>query len=297
MKLYLTGADGMVGTALTEALAANPSTEDWTVRGVSVKDFDIADPQPVHASIAEFAPDIVVHAAAIAIVDTCETKPGRAIRVNVAGTYNVAQVCRRHGARLVYLSSDYVFDGAHPPPAEYSETDVPCPVSVYGLTKLAGEHITATVPDHLIIRTSWLFGGTDESTDLVLATIRQAQRGQRPRLIDDQRSGPTYTLDLADTIVELLDRGVTGTVHVANGGAATWYQVGEFALAVVDAGLAGACPPIGVALRDCGFRGARPHNSTLHTGRLADLGLALPHWSDAVARYTATLVPRPAVVA
>jgi dTDP-4-dehydrorhamnose reductase len=293
MKIYLTGADGMLGTALIAALNAEPSTCDWVVRGVSIRDFDIADPEPVQASIAEFKPDVVLHTAALAIVDTCETSPAQAIRVNVAGTYNVAHACLRHGARLAYLSSDYVFDGTEPPPSGYTEADMPNPVSVYGLTKLAGERITEAVPEHLIIRTSWLFGGTDERTDVVLGALRQAQRGQRPRLIADQHSGPTYTPDLARTILALLARGVTGPVHVANTGAASWYQVGRFALARAGAGLS----PVPVAMDDAGFRASRPRNSTLHTGRLDELGLALPHWSDAVTRYLETLVPQSALAA
>ncbi|MBB5077974.1 dTDP-4-dehydrorhamnose reductase [Nonomuraea endophytica] len=279
MRIYLTGADGMLGTALRAELAADPLTEGWGVRGVSVADFDIGDPGAVRASVEDFAPDVVIHTAAHAIVDECEADPQLALRVNVAGVRNVADACRRTGSRLVYVSSDYVFDGADTPDGGYRETDTPGPLSVYGLSKLAGERIAATVDDHLVIRTSWLFGGSDERTDNVLAMIRQTERGERVRLIHDQFSCPTYTVDLARAMVLLLKRGTAGTLHVANTGSASWFDVARVAL-----GREGrAAEP--VALDDCGFLGRRPRNSTLSTGRLKHLGITMPDWSDAVSRY------------
>ncbi|HVK25511.1 MAG TPA: dTDP-4-dehydrorhamnose reductase [Actinokineospora sp.] len=287
MRVYLTGADGMLGTALSEAIATDPSTQDWSVRGVSRDDFDIADHAAVAASVSAFGPDVVVHAAAHAIVDDCEADPRMAMRVNVAGTHNVADACRRGGARLVYLSSDYVFDGAAPPPGGYRETDPPSPLSVYGLTKLAGERISQTVPEHLVVRTSWLFGGADERTDNVLATVRRAARGAKSELIDDQFSCPTYTRDLAQALVFLLSGDVRGTVHAANAGTASWFEVAKVALAAYDAALPADLLP--VALDEQPFLGGRPRNSSLHTGLLATLGHAMPHWTDAVVRFCGEL--------
>lgn len=286
-RLYLTGADGMLGTALIEALHANDSTASWTVRGVSVRDYDIADPAATLDSISEFGPDIVVHAAAHAIVDDCEADPKHAFRVNTMGVRNTVEACRRVGSRLVYISSDYVFDGVNPSPGGYREADSPNPLSVYGQTKLAGEHIVATLQDYLIIRTSWLFGGADERTDNVLATVRQAQSGKRVELIGDQFSCPTYTVDLAFAMVHLLtlDPPPTGTVHMANSGTANWHQVGVYALSVIDATLAKRLEPEAIALDDCKFLGERPRDSTLNTGRLAELGYRLPPWTDAVSRF------------
>jgi dTDP-4-dehydrorhamnose reductase len=288
-RIYLTGADGMLGTALLGELAAGPETARWVVRGVSIADFDIGDADATSRSIEAFEPDIVVHAAAHAIVDDCEADPKMAMRVNVAGTRNVATACRRVGARLVYVSSDYVFDGRDTPPGGYRETDTPSPVSVYGLTKLAGERISATVDDHLIIRTSWLFGGTDDRTDNVLATIRGALRGVPTRLIDDQFSRPTYTVDLARAVAFLLTRGVTGTIHVANEGTASWHEVGHAALAAYDPGLAGRITAEPVSLHELALLGGRPLDSTLNTDRLAALGCRLPSWRDAVRRFCAAM--------
>ncbi len=297
MRLYLTGADGMLGTALTAALREDPSTSDWPVLGVSADDFDIADADAVHRSIDAFRPDVVVHAAANAIVDECEANPELALRVNVTGTHNVAQACRRHRSRLVYLSSDYVFDGARTPPGGYREADAPNPLSVYGRTKLAGERISATVADHLIVRTSWLFGGARERTDNLLATIRQAQRGQRARLVYDQYGCPTYTVDLAHAITYLLtrDEPVTGTVHIASTGSTSWHHAGALALAAFDPDLARTHAPEPVALDDCGLLAGRPRNSSLSSDRLAGIGFPMPSWYDAVHRFAAALADAAAV--
>ncbi|MFI5494173.1 SDR family oxidoreductase [Actinoplanes sp. NPDC051859] len=283
MRLYLTGADGMLGTALTAALAEHPETADWEVRGVSVRDFDIADAAAVRASVDAFKPDVVVHTAAHAIVDDLELDPKLALRVNIAGVRNIVEACARNGSRLVYISSDYVFDGKDTPPGGYREDDLPNPQSVYGLTKVAGERLAALLDDHLTVRTSWLFGGVDERLDQVLSIIGHARRGEVSRLIDDQFSAPTYTVDLARALAFLLARGegVTGTIHVTNQGSASWHQVGEY----LTARLPGAPTPKAVPLAEWGFLGGRPVDSTLNTDRLRELGWTLPHWQDAVDRF------------
>ncbi|MFF3686547.1 dTDP-4-dehydrorhamnose reductase [Streptomyces sp. NPDC002187] len=286
-RLYLTGADGMLGTALTAALAADDAAGGWQVRGVSLKDHDIADAAAVARSIDAFRPDVVVHTAAHAVVDDCERDPAMALRVNVAGVRNVVDACRRTGARLVHISSDYVFDGAVPPEGGYRETDLPSPLSVYGLTKLAGERICALLDDRaLSVRTSWLFGGADERVDVVLAALRQGVTGEPAALVADQYSLPTYTVDLARALVFLLTRPepVSGTIHVANAGRASWYDVG-LALRELRPDLPEPKP---LTMAECGFVGGRPRDSSLSTARSAALGLTLPHWRDALERFCAT---------
>lgn len=299
MRVYVTGADGMLGTALRAALSADPDTADWPVLAVSAADFDIGDAAAVAGSIRDVRPDVVVHTAAHAIVDDCEADPKLALRVNIAGVRNVVEACQRTGSRLVYVSSDYVFDGLDTPPGGYREDDVPNPLSVYGLTKVAGERISATLDDHLNVRTSWLFGGADERVDNVLALIRQIRRGERPRLISDQFSLPTYTVDLARALVYLMTRkpAVAGTVHIANAGTASWYEVARYVLDVLGPQSPGAPAPEPVALDDCGFLGDRPRNSTLNTDRLAGLGFRMPSWQDAVRRFCAELDTQPVLVA
>jgi dTDP-4-dehydrorhamnose reductase len=289
MRIYLTGADGMVGAALQAAIAADPDTRDWQVHAVSVTDFDIGDASAVRSSILRFRPDVVVHLAACAVVDDCEADPALAMRVNVAGVHNVAAACRAAGARVVYLSSDYVFDGQAPPAGGYREEDLPNPVSVYGMTKLAGERIVAALPDALTVRTSWLYGGDREQTDTVLALLRRAAAGDRMPLVADQTSGPTYTADLAAALLWLLRRPVpvTGTLHAANSGAASWWEVGRLALSLVDPVLAAAASPVPTPLDDFRYRGRRPMHSALNVDRIARLGHPMPHWRDALQRYCA----------
>jgi dTDP-4-dehydrorhamnose reductase len=292
MRIYVTGADGMLGTALLDSLAEPPFSAKWTVKGVSATDFDIADAAALRASLDDFAPDVVLHAAACAIVDDCESDPQLARRVNVAGTHHVADACRAAGMRLIYISSDYVFDGRTPPAGGYREDCVPNPVSTYGLTKLAGESIAATVPDHLVVRTSWLFGGRDESTDIVLAAVRRMLRGESPELIHDQYSCPTYTADLAAVLLSVLaDQRLNGVLHIANVGSASWHQVGVTAARELRrAGVARVPDPEPVMLARSRFAGQRPLDSSLCTARLASLGLSLPHWSAALGRLCARLL-------
>jgi dTDP-4-dehydrorhamnose reductase len=292
VRVYVTGADGSLGTALLPALRDEPRTAEWPVLGVSVHDFDVADYTAVNDSVTTFRPDVVVHMAAISIVADCERDLPLAFRSNVAGVSNVVAACREISARMVYMSSDYVFDGASPPPDGYTETDIPNPLSVYGLAKLAGERTVTTVDNYLIIRTSWLFGGANEDNDDVLASIRQAQRGERARLICDQFARPTYTEDLARAIVHLLtlEDPFVGTVHIANSGApASRYDMGVHAVAAFDPGLAASYSPEPVAFDDCDLVGGRPRVSTLDTSRLSGLGYSLPDWRDGVDRFCARL--------
>ncbi|MFD7642404.1 SDR family oxidoreductase [Kitasatospora sp. NPDC059795] len=290
-RIYVTGADGMLGQALIRALGEDPRTAHWPVHGVSLVDFDIADGRALSRSVAEFRPTVVVHLAACAIVDTCEADPRLAMRVNVEGTRNVAQESRRAGARMVYLSSDYVFDGLATPEHGYTEQDLPNPVSVYGLTKVAGERITSLVPDSLIVRTSWLFGGADERVDNVLAAVRSAERGEPAPLVSDQYSLPTGTRDLAEALVHLLclPEPPGGTVHIGNGGRASWFDVGLELQSLLKDDEGPALAPTPIPMADCGFVGARPVDSTLNTDRLRSLGHSMTTWRESLRTYLRTL--------
>lgn len=157
---------------------------------------------------------------------------------------------------------------------------------MYGLTKLAGERTGALLgADALNVRTSWLFGGTDERVDPVLAALRLARNGEPAALVADQYSLPTYTADLARGLVFLLTRRepVSGTVHVANAGSASWYDVGLALCSLVPQ----VPEPKPLAMVECGFVGRRPRDSTLATARLSALGLTLPHWRDGLERFCA----------
>ncbi len=167
-------------------------------------------------------PDVIIHAAALTNVDYCETHEEEAFRVNGEGTRNLAEAALAAHALLVYYSTDYLFDGAKPD--GYREEDAPNPLSVYGKSKLMGESsVRATSPNHLILRTSWLFGC--HGKNFIRTIVSLAQEGKPLRVVDDQRGSPTFTRDLAARTAFLLQAGCWGTYHVTNSGVCSWYEL------------------------------------------------------------------------
>lgn len=182
-------------------------------------DLDITDGQRIMQVIPAFKPDVVLHAAAYTDVDGCESDSDTAYLVNTIGAQNVAFACRLAGAAMVYISTDFVFDGTKGSP--YDEFDVPNPISVYGRSKLAGETLVKEVlPEHYIVRTAWMFGNA--GGNFVKTMIRLADEKDEVRVVDDQLGSPTFSLDLARRISELISTGWYGTYHVTNAGSASW---------------------------------------------------------------------------
>ncbi len=279
MKGLVVGATGQLGTALVAAL------EEAGVEtvGLGHDEVEVTASDSVTRALQRERPTVVLNTAAFHKVDACEDDPGRAFEVNALGALHVARACREVGARCVYVSTDYVFDGTKPGP--YTEEDPPEPVNVYGASKLAGEHLVRqTCPDALVVRVASLFGGggaRGKGTNFVLTVLDRARRGEPLRVVDDVRMSPTYTVDAARTVVELVRRGEAGTFHVVNAGSCTWY---EFARRVVD--LAGLPAHVEPTARDAyPIRARRPANSALSTAKLARLGLQLRPWEEALAEY------------
>lgn len=222
MRIFLTGAKGQLGTDLVERLTA--SGHDLTA--VDIDEVDLTVRDDVIAAVTAARPDAVVHPAAFTAVDRCETETDTAFAVNVLGTRNIAEAARRVGAPVTYVSTDYVFDGTKDAP--YVEWDTPNPQSVYGRSKLAGEH--ELDPGSTIVRTSWVCGF--HGANMVKTILRIAAEPGRLRFVDDQRGHPTFTTDLAQVIDTLVTEGRPGLFHVTNQGAVSWY---EFARAVLTA--------------------------------------------------------------
>lgn len=222
MRVFLTGAAGQLGTDLVERFTS--AGHDLTA--VDIADVDLTARDDVLAAVAAAHPDVVVHPAAFTAVDRCETEPDTAFAVNVLGTRHVAEAARRVGARVLYVSTDYVFDGTKPDP--YREWDTPNPQSVYGRSKLAGEH--ELDPGSTIVRTSWVCG--HHGANMVKTILRIAAEPGRLTFVDDQRGHPTFTADLARVIETLVSEERPGLFHVTNQGAVSWY---EFARAVLEA--------------------------------------------------------------
>jgi dTDP-4-dehydrorhamnose reductase len=270
----------MLGRDLVSFLQARHS-----VLPLTRKEADITDSRAVGRALDKAEPDIVIHCAAFTAVDDCETRPELASKVNAEGTQNVVRACRRWGIPILYLSTDYVFDGEKPEP--YVETDAPSPLNVYGKTKLAGEECVKELAARFwIVRVSWLFGPWGRN--FVRAILDQAQRGQPLRVVADQVGAPTYTMHLAEKIEDIFTAAAGGIYHVTNQGYCSWF---EFASGILDqAGLDDiTIAPIPSSALD--RRARRPRNSRLANTRLEASGLGLlPPWKEAVRAYLSRAV-------
>ena len=274
MRILVTGADGILGRAIREGLASGNTLYLWG-RG----EVDVCDLQRIEAAAKGIEFDAVIHAAAMTAVDRCETEYDLAMATNRDGTRNVAALAEERGATLVYLSTDYVFDGTKEGP--YLEDDPPRPINAYGRTKLAGEEAArSTARKCLVVRTSGVFGeGGRNFVDTIAGML---QRGESPEVVTDQRGSPTYARDLARGIERLLRRGATGIVHVTNSGSTTWHG-----LAVEIARCLGSPVRIRETTSDRFARPAqRPKNSILSGERFRALtGEPLPPWQEALRDY------------
>jgi dTDP-4-dehydrorhamnose reductase len=272
MRILVTGAAGQLGTDLVAAA----TTAGHEVVGVAHADMDVADAAAVERTVASAVPDVVIHAAAWTAVDACEGDPQRAMDVNGAGTVNVVRAARAVGARVAYVSTDYVFDGTKASP--YVEDDAPNPVSAYGRSKLAGER--ALGPDDLTVRISWVCGAN--GSNMVRTILRLLGGNPVLSFVDDQVGCPTITSDVAPLIVGLAADGRTGTWHATNQGAVSWWQ---FARDVVE--IAGEDPervlPIATADLVPARPARRPANSVLDNRALRLAGIPLlPHYRDSL---------------
>jgi dTDP-4-dehydrorhamnose reductase len=272
MKAMIVGASGLLGKALMRQWRGDE------VVGLSSGDVDIRDAAKVREVVERDRPGWMVLAAAYTNVDDCESHPDLAFAVNRDGAVNVANAAKRTGARLVFLSSDYVFDGKKTSP--YETGDARNPQSVYGRSKAEAEmRLLEVLPECCILRTSWLFGTGGKcfpETILKAATSRPALD-----VVNDQRGGPTYSVDLSRAIVELCRNQVSGIVHVTNAGDCSWF---EFAREIVKgAGLATEVRP--VSSQQVARPAPRPAYSVLSSKSLERYGISLPAWQDALQRY------------
>ena len=272
MRVTIFGASGLLGQALMQ---------EWkldAVSGLTSRDADIRNAKRVLEVMRETKPDWIVLAAAYTDVDGCESNRDLAFAVNRDGAVNVAEAARQVDARLLFLSSDYVFDGKKSTP--YEPDDPRNPQSVYGRTKAEAEiRLQELVPDCCVVRTSWLFGAGGKCfPDTILK-----QAAQRPTLdvVDDQRGSPTYVVDLARAIIQFCRGNAKGIVHATNSGDCTWF---EFAQEIVrDAGLTTTVRP--VSSEQMARPAPRPAYSVLSASRLKEYGIAMPNWRDALRRY------------
>jgi len=269
--ILVIGANGMLGRDMMALIGA-------AARGVDIDEIDITSLESTERVIRTLKPETVINCAAYTDVDGCETNVETAMQVNGEGVAHLALATREIGARLVHVSTDYVFDGSKGTP--YVEDDAPCPLGVYGESKLAGELNAGFNPDHLIVRTQWLFGL--HGKNFVETMLRLASEKDEIAVVDDQVGSPTWTVDLAQAVLALLKSGHRGIYHAANAGFCSW---NGFAQAIFEeAGL-----PVkvhGMTTDELNRPARRPLYSTLDCSKLEqDAGFRLQPWRSALKTY------------
>ena len=272
-RVLVTGASGQLGCDLCELL-------DSAV-GRSHAELDIADPAALTRAFDEADPQVVFNCAAFHNVDACEREPDRAWEVNVRAVRDLGQLCAGRGARLVHLSTNYVFDGTAERP--YAEDDLPAPRSVYAITKLAGEHAAlAYAPGALVVRSAGLYGlhgSRSKGGNFVQRMLARAREQGALRMVADQLLTPTFTADLAAGLVEAVETGLAGVLHLTNAGACSWH---EFTVAILEnAGL--DVPVEAVPTTRSPGSPDRPLNGVLVSHR----GEPRRHWREALDDYMA----------
>lgn len=281
--MLIAGASGKLGTALQVAASE---------RGIETvapeeAEFDVTAHEAVNQVIGAFAKShpngAVVNAASFSDVDEAEDHPERAFLVNQFGAALLAETAAANKLPFVQVSSDFVFDGKKA--GSYSETDEPSPLSVFGASKMAGEWAVAAVdPRALIVRTAWMFG--PGGANFVTRILDQARAGDSVRVVSDEVGSPTYTVDLAAALMRLIDVGATGLLHVAGSG---WCARDEMAREILRLA---AIHNVDInSVRSAAFPGKaeRPANSVLDCSKAGVLGVLMPTWRDALARYVPTL--------
>ena len=265
----------MLGRDLTAHLGARHQVVPADLPEVDITHLDL-----VQRTFDSTQPEVVIHTAAFTSVDDCEHRPDLAFQVNAEGTRNVAVACRQASLPMLYLSTDYVFDGQKPTP--YEEDDQPNPLNVYGRSKLQGErYVTELLEAAWIVRTSWLFGPLGKN--FVRTILQRAQRGESLRVVDDQVGAPTYTMDLAGKLEQIVVRGSPGIYHVTNRGYCSWF---EFAQETLRRAALSHVRVFAIPTSASERPAPRPRNSRLAHTRLESEGLGLlPAWQDALTRY------------
>lgn len=275
MKVLVTGAKGQLGRDLMNEL----ERQGLEGIGVDVEEMDITDPEKCRSVIGQARADAVIHCAAYTAVDAAEDQAELCRRINGEGTRNVAEACRDAGVKLMYISTDYVFDGQGTRPWE--PDDERAPLNVYGQTKYEGELAIEELLDrYYIIRIAWVFGAAGKN--FIKTMLRLGKEKGAVSVVDDQVGSPTYTYDLARLLVDMVQTEHYGRYHVTNEGECSWY---EFACEIFrQAGLKVQVTP--VSSEAFAARAKRPANSRMSKEKLTEKGFVrLPDWQDALKRF------------
>lgn len=291
MKILVTGSTGMLGSDVVRELVRSHevvglSRHEREDQEIPWYPIDITYAAVVTKRVKSLKPDIVIHTAAYTDVDGCERDPERAISVNTQGTESVAEACAQVGATLVFISTDYVFDGNKKEP--YDEEDVPKPINAYGQSKRDAENIILSSNLRAyVIRTSWLFG--EHGKNFFRSVIQQIARGEKLQVVDDQEGAPTYTKDLAKALQFVLEqtgpdphRRSSCVYHLANSGVTSWFHAAQYLVKKIGLDI----DIKRLSSEELNRPAARPKNSVLNTSSIRrDFGIQMRSWEEAVDAY------------
>lgn len=285
-RVALIGSNGQLGSDIARLWQTSElGKRGDQLIGLVHADIEVTDEDQVRSILSGIQPSLVINTSAFHRVDDCESQPLKALQVNGLGVKYLAESCRELGAVLMHFSTDYVFSGEGMKP--YSETDAALPVSAYGISKVAGEqYLRYLMPeDHILVRSSGLYGvagASGKGGNFVETMLRFAREGNPIKVVNDQVSAPTYTLDLAAAVLDIIAKGGRGTYHVTNAGACSWF---DFAKEIFS--LVGMNPDLtAISSSDYAAAANRPAYSVLENARLRELGLSQPRaWQEALADY------------
>lgn len=276
MKVFVTGVKGQLGYDVVNEL----EKRGHTAVGVDIEELDITDAAAVDKMITEAAPEAVIHCAAWTAVDAAEDNEEKCRQVNVNGTENIAKICKKLNCKMMYISTDYIFDGKGTRPWE-PDDPVTTPLNVYGQTKYEGElAVRNNVEKFFIVRIAWVFG---KGKNFIKTMLNFGKTHDHLTVVNDQYGTPTYTYDLARLLVDMIETDKYGNYHATNeGGYITWY---DFACEIFrQAGIDVDVEPVSSA--QYAAKAKRPENSRMNKQKLVDNGFEpLPDWKDALRRY------------
>ena len=280
MKFFITGINGQLGYDINLELKNRGYTE---ILSPTRQEVDITNKESVDKAILDFKPNVIFHCAAYTAVDKAEDDKENCYNINVIGTKNIVEAAKEVNAKVVYISTDYVFDGTKD--GYYKEEDKTNPINYYGETKFLGEQETRKYDNHIITRISWVFGINGKN--FVKSMLNLAETRDELNIVADQIGSPTYTKDLSKVLVDLAMSDKTGTYHVTNDDICSWYDFAKYIFASNNVNI--KLNPITTS--EYPTRAKRPSNSKMSKEKLVNDGFTmLPTWQDAVDRYNEELI-------
>lgn len=273
-KILVTGGSGQLGYDLVKKL----KEKNYEVLAPSSSEMNIMDEKSVTEVIEKFAPNIIFHCAAYTAVDKAEDEQEACYNINVNGTQNIVNVAKKINAKIVYISTDYVFDGTKD--GIYTEEDKTNPINYYGYTKYCGEEIVKKIEDYLIVRISWVFGINGKN--FIKTMLNLSQTKEEISVVSDQIGSPTFTEDLSDLLIRMIENNKYGIFHATNEDYCSWYEFAKYIFEINNINI--KVNPI--LTKDYKTAAKRPLNSKLSKDKLESENLEkMPNWQDATRRY------------